>query len=74
MLQAKATGGSVSFYNNYTIHTFTNSGTFTMPDSYPSTPCFVLVVAGGDAVNPSSGGGGGGGGGLRQLVVQMEPL
>ena len=25
---AKATGGSISFYNNKTIHTFTSSGTF----------------------------------------------
>ena len=25
---AKATGGSISFYNNKTIHTFTGSGVF----------------------------------------------
>ena len=59
---AKATGGSVSFYNNYTIHTFTNSGTFTMPVDYPSTPAQILVVAGGGSGGNRHGGGGGGGG------------
>ena len=30
-LTAKATGGAISFYNGKTIHTFTSSGTFTIP-------------------------------------------
>ena len=29
---AKATGGSISFYNGKTIHTFTSSGTFVKPN------------------------------------------
>ena len=31
--QTKASGGNVSFYNNKTIHTFTNSGTFTVDNN-----------------------------------------
>ena len=57
-------GGNISYYGPYTIHTFTGSATF--------TPSFngeveVLVVAGGgaggsDPVNYGGGGGGGAGG------------
>jgi hypothetical protein len=59
---AKATGGLISFFSGKTIHTFTSSGTFTMPGSYPSTPAQVLVVAGGGSGGARHGGGGGGGG------------
>jgi hypothetical protein len=54
-------GGTISYYGPYTIHTFTGSGTF--------TPSFsgqveVLVVAGGGAGGGGDVGGGGGAGGL----------
>ena len=54
-------GGTISYYGPYTIHTFTSSTTF--------TPSFngqveVLVVAGGGAGGGGDVGGGGGAGGL----------
>jgi hypothetical protein len=54
-------GGNISYYGPYTIHTFTGSATF--------TPSFngeveVLVVAGGGAGGGGDVGGGGGAGGL----------
>ena len=52
-------GGNISYYGPYTIHTFTSSGTF--------TPSFtgdveVLVVAGGGGGGANHAGGGGAGG------------
>jgi hypothetical protein len=54
-------GGNISYYGPYTVHTFTGSATF--------TPSFngqveVLVVAGGGGGGANHGGGGGGAGGL----------
>jgi hypothetical protein len=54
-------GGTISYYGPYTVHTFTGSATF--------TPSFsgqveVLVVAGGGAGGGGDVGGGGGAGGL----------
>jgi len=59
-------GGNISYYGPYTIHTFTGSATFT--PSFTG-PVEVLVVAGGGgggSANDSywEGGGGGGAGGL----------
>ena len=52
-------GGTISYYGPYTIHTFTGSATFT--PSFTG-PVEVLVVAGGGGAG--GGGGGGGAGGL----------
>ena len=52
-------GGNISYYGPYTIHTFTGSATFT--PSFTG-PVEVLVVAGGGGAG--GGGGGGGAGGL----------
>ena len=59
---AKATGGNINFVNGKTVHTFLTSGTFTMPNAYPSTPVQILAVAGGGAGGNRHGGGGGAGG------------
>ena len=67
---ARATGGSISFYNSgsgmKTIHTFTNSGTFATKDTWSPTNVEYVVIGGGGAGNggpgPSCGGGGGAGG------------
>jgi hypothetical protein len=61
---AKATGGAISFYGGKTIHTFTNSGTFTAPASFSETCEYVVLGGGasGGACAASNGGGGGGGG------------
>jgi hypothetical protein len=55
-----ATGGTITTNGNYRIHTFTNSGTFTV--SSGSITCDVLIVAGGGSGGVLGGGGGGGGG------------
>lgn len=61
---AKATGGSISFYGSKTIHTFTNTGTFTAPTPLNPTALSVecFVVAGGGGGGAGIGGGGGAGG------------
>jgi hypothetical protein len=51
-------GGNISYYGPYTIHTFQGSGTFT--PSFTG-PVEVLVVAGGGSGGGDVGGGGGGG-------------
>jgi hypothetical protein len=59
-----ATGGVVTAYSGYRVHTFLSSGTFVMEDT---TSVDYLVVAGGAAGGDSNSnsGGGGGAGGLR---------
>jgi hypothetical protein len=52
-------GGNISYYGPYTIHTFTGSATFT--PSFTG-PVEVLVVAGGGGGGYDNGGGGGAGG------------
>ena len=56
---AKATGGSISFYNSKWIHTFVNSGTFVNPSSISNVE--VVMVAGGGSGGLNIGGGGGAG-------------
>ena len=60
---AKATGGSISYYNGKTIHTFTGSGTFTAPASFNETVEYVVIGGGGSGglKNISLSGGGGAG-------------
>jgi len=55
------TGGTVTTSGGYRIHTFTSSGTFTIPAGF-SGQVEVLVVAGGGGGGQNGGGGGGGGG------------
>tara|TARA_Y100000004_G_scaffold149095_1_gene170880 strand:+ start:388 stop:1563 length:1176 start_codon:yes stop_codon:yes gene_type:complete len=59
---AKASGGTVSFYNSKTIHTFTSTGTFETPSSFNETVEYVIVGGGGGGAGTSGGYGGGGGG------------
>jgi hypothetical protein len=54
-----ATGGVVTYYQNYTIHTFNSNGTFNVTGVLRNPS--VLIVAGG-------GGGGSGGGGAGGLI------
>ena len=60
-----AQGGTISQYNNYTLHTFTNSGTFTVKSPIQVK---ILIVGGGGAgdsyVSNWEGHGGGGAGGV----------
>ena len=57
---SRATGGTVTTSGEYTIHTFTSSGIFTVTDS-SLTAVDVLVVGGGGEGSMDIGGGGGGG-------------
>jgi hypothetical protein len=56
-----ATGGTVTTSGNYKIHTFTQSGTFTVTDAPVGATVEVLIVGGGGGGGISLGGGGGGG-------------
>ena len=58
----KATGGSISFYNGKTIHTFTGSGTFANTSGSPLSIEYVVLA----------GGGSGGGKIMVVAVVQVD--
>ena len=62
---AKATGGSISYYDGKTIHTFTSSGTFATAPNWTSATVEYVVVAGGGAGGGNIQGGGGGAGAYR---------
>ena len=67
---SRATGGTVTTSGEYTIHTFTSSGTFKVTDS-TLTAVDVLVVGGGGAGYGTYMGGGfiaGGGGGGGEVI------
>ena len=57
---AKASGGSVSFYNGKTIHAFTSSGTMTFPSAFNETVEYVVIGGGGGGGLVYGGGGGAG--------------
>lgn len=55
------TGGSIATYSDYTYHTFTASGTFTIPQTINLTSVDAFIVgAGGGCSGPAIGAGGGG--------------
>ena len=55
-----ATGGTVQNVNNYTIHTFTSTDTFSVSSGGGEIE-YLIVAAGGGGGNDMGGGGGGGG-------------
>ena len=60
-----ATGGTVTTYGSYKVHTFTTVGTATFTITSPASVSLnYLVVAGGGGGGVGRGGGGGGGGAL----------
>jgi len=63
-----ATGGTITTDGNYTVHTFTSSGTFT---PFNSGNAEILIVAGGGAGGNRHGGGGGGGGVIHIPVATL---
>jgi len=75
---AKATGGAISYYGGYTIHTFTSSGDFTVTDSSPVPISYVVVAGGGSGSGAPWGpaaeaGGGGGAGGVVTNIPGLMP-
>ena len=75
VLNHKATGGVISFYNDKTIHTFTSSGTFVCPGSFSETCEYVVIGGGGSggsgSANTNNGGSGGGAGTYRTASVSV---
>jgi len=71
-----ATGGTITSYGNYIIHTFIADGTFTITENDRADTFDVLMVAGGGGGGASStgsgfnahSGGGGGGGDVREIT------
>ena len=61
-----ATGGTITTSGDYTIHTFTSSGTFEITSG--SGDIEFLVIAGGGGASGRDVGGGGGAGGYRSSV------
>lgn len=57
-----ATGGTITIDGDYTVHTFTSSGVFTIQGNGTTEIVEVLVVAGGGGGSRSIGAGGGAGG------------
>ena len=74
---AKASGGAISFYDNKTIHTFTQTGSFEVPASFNETVEYVVIGGGGAGGGPSEPGdsyygGGGGAGAYRKGVTVLN--
>ena len=76
-LYGSATGGTITTYGEYNVHTFTSSGTFNVTGSGEVE---VLVVGGGGSGgnhNTTNGNGGGGAGGViyrNRFYVSVGPL
>ena len=74
-MPSAATGGTVTTDGDYKVHTFTDTGTFTVTARASQAPIKVLVVAGGGGGGKAYGGGsnhwdsgcGGGAGGFRLI-------
>ena len=74
---AKASGGSISYYGNKTIHAFTSSGNFVAPATFNETVEYVVVGGGGAGGGPSIPGGNsyyGGGGGAGAYRKGSTPI
>jgi hypothetical protein len=63
-------GGSISTYSTYKVHTFTGSSNFVIPSGFSSTYDYIVVAGGGGCGNSSGWGGGGGAGGLVYQTSQ----
>ena len=65
-------GGVISTFQQYTIHTFTTSGTYTHP--VPTVVDILLIGGGGTGGTSQNFGNGGGGGGAATLLVKFVGL
>ena len=57
----EATGGTITTYGGYTIHTFKTSGSFVIDSGGPFDVQYVCVAGGGSGGGKDNGGGGGAG-------------
>ena len=70
---SSGTGGTVTTSGEYTIHTFTSSGMFTVADSALTDLAVDVLVVGGGGAGGCCGGGGGGGGGVLYAASMTLP-
>ena len=63
-----ATGGTVSTWNGYTIHTFTSNGSFSISNFPESSYLEYMIVGGGGPGGNGLAGGGGGGSVIHTMV------
>ena len=61
---ARATGGTISYSNGYTYHTFTSTGLFIATEQIKNAECLLIAGGGGGGGDRA---GGGGAGGLRYV-------
>ena len=71
---AKATGGTISFYNNKTIHAFTGSGTFATTSDWSAADVEYVVIGGGGGGGGNGGVNGAGGGGAGTYRTGSTPI
>jgi hypothetical protein len=76
-----ATGGNISYYLDFKIHTFLGNGTFSVTTAAPNSQIEYLIVAGGggggSAGDIQAGGGGGAGGfleGFSNITIGTYPI
>ena len=74
MKTASASGGSISFYNDKTIHAFVQSGTFTTDAGFNKTVEYVVIGGGGGGGGSNSQNLGGGGGGAGCYKTNSIPI
>ena len=67
-----ATGGTITTNGDYKVHTFNNSGTFTVTSLGTDAEVEYLVIAGGGGGSRRSSAGGDGGGGLTFAQARVQ--
>lgn len=77
-VSAAPSGGTITTFGDYKVHTFTSSGTFSVPAGFPTTSVSFLAVAGGGGggcgnTGSALGGAGGGGGGMISSTTTINP-
>lgn len=71
---ALPSGGTITTSGNYRIHTFTSSGTLTIPSGFSASAEYVTVAGGGAGGGSANGLGGGGGGGAGGMLTGSTTL
>ena len=64
-------GGTITSYGSYRVHTFLSSGNFVVPTGFTAS-ADMLLVAGGGSGGVDSGGGGGAGGMLEPTSISLS--
>lgn len=70
--QIVATGGSITTYNGYRVHTFTSSGIFSISSGLDAVEYDLLASGGGGGCDHNGSGGGGAGGRSRGVFIGRQ--